>query len=164
MHDFFAFVVLELAAVVFIDELPVGNICGRDNHVSAEGNLCRCGTQCCMIGGAEGKGCALQHSIYVIGSRWGSTAVQVIGTEVLSDDKVDVLADGICSGVYDGGEPSSDAIGSEELKINLHDVPGLSLVGIRSRDLAIFLCDALALLAGTQGNKMSNKRQKVKRK
>ena len=56
----FAVVVLELAAVAaLVDESPVGNVGGGDDHVSAKSNLCRCCTEGGMVGGAEGEGCAL---------------------------------------------------------------------------------------------------------
>eukprot|EP00957_Ditylum_brightwellii_P096070 7319606-Ditylum_brightwellii.AAC.1 len=109
-------VVLDLAAVaVLVNESPVGNVGSRDNHVLAKSDLCWCCTEGGMIGGAEGKGCALQHSVDFIGSGWGSVAVQVIGAKVFGNDEVDALADGVCGGVFDGGGPGNDAIRTEEL-------------------------------------------------
>eukprot|EP00957_Ditylum_brightwellii_P190241 14480499-Ditylum_brightwellii.AAC.1 len=68
-----------------------------------------------MIGGAKGEGCALQHSIDLIGSGWGSATVQVVGAKVFGNDKVDALADGVCGRFFDGGGLGSNAIGTEEL-------------------------------------------------
>eukprot|EP00957_Ditylum_brightwellii_P157031 11951093-Ditylum_brightwellii.AAC.1 len=112
----FAVIVLELAAAAaLINESPIGDVGGRDDHVSAKSNLCWCGTEGGMIGGTEGKGCALQNSVDFIRSGWGSATVQVVGAEVFSNDEVDALADGVCGGVLDGGGPGSDAIRMEEL-------------------------------------------------
>ena len=69
-----------------------------------------------MIGGAEDKGCALQHSVDLIGSGWGSATVQVIGAKVFGNDEVDALVDSVCGGVLDSGGLSSDAIGTKKLR------------------------------------------------
>eukprot|EP00957_Ditylum_brightwellii_P091733 6984693-Ditylum_brightwellii.AAC.1 len=114
MGFIFMLIILKLAAAVaLIDELPVCQVSGTDNHISAKSNLCRGGSESDVVSCAKVKSSGLEDGIDLVIRRRVGAAVKVLGAEAVSNGEVNVFTDCIGLGIFDGSGLGVDTVTGE---------------------------------------------------
>eukprot|EP00957_Ditylum_brightwellii_P157953 12023122-Ditylum_brightwellii.AAC.1 len=107
----FTLIILKLAAAMaLIDELPVCQVNGTDNHISAKSNLYRGDSESGVVSCAKAKSSGLKDGIdFVIRWRVGA-AVKVLGAEAVSNGEMNAFTDCTGLGILDGGGLGVNAV------------------------------------------------------